>query len=818
MSIETIGTQIDAIDVRISYRIIELFSGGLYSSPNKAFEELVCNSYDAFADKVCVSVPSDPKEEGSCIWVCDNGESMDQQELKDLWMIGETRKRTPERDRKRLQIGRFGIGKLATFVLANKLTHICKKEGRFLGTTMDFRRIPKGHEILTLTEREIDQEAAKEALAPYLSIGEGKHLRFDLFGSNAVDTWTFALLTELKPKAAEIKEGRLKWVLRTALPLNPGFELFYNGRQLHSSKISMPIRKSWIIGKNDVTAERLNAACRQDGDEYYVDFHNLKNLHGRIDLYEDSLLHGKSSELGRSHGIFLMVRDRLINLDDPLLGMDAFSHGVFNRARIILHADQLDDNLASTRESIKESKPYWELQDYITKKFNNEVKKFYFAEENKKQKEKNIAYRLSTTSLALSKRPLYVFAKKFFNNEIDNPIIIEKPFIESKTELLRKLEREFSDEESIIKKVDYSILGTSDPIAKFDLTEGLVKINLLHPFVANFSDLRKILQPIEFVAITEVLTEAFLYEQGLDELLINEIIRRRDNVLRKLSLSDRQGAPVVAQMLKDSISDPTELEDAVYNAFLALGFEATKIGGRNKPDGKAEAVLGYGDEGKSKNYSFTYDAKSTEKRKIQAATAKISGIKRHQKDYDATYSVVIAVDYEGADDPNSAISKEARQQKVTCMRARDLIRLLLLSVPYQIGLAKLQELFQTCHTPAEITEWISEITSSTIYRGPVKEVLDAIYDLQKNDTEAPDISSVRMQLKHDNIDVSKKELISLVESLRVLMPGYINVEKNRVGVQCHPDKIMKAIYASIQEIPSELQQKYLDAFSSRNEE
>ena len=59
MSIENCGSKIDKIKVHIRYRIIELFSAGLYSSPNKAFEELVCNSYDAFADKVSVFIPPD---------------------------------------------------------------------------------------------------------------------------------------------------------------------------------------------------------------------------------------------------------------------------------------------------------------------------------------------------------------------------------------------------------------------------------------------------------------------------------------------------------------------------------------------------------------------------------------------------------------------------------------------------------------------------------------------------------------------------------------------------------------------------------------
>lgn len=52
--LEQFGRVIDKIDVKISYKIIELFSAGLYSSPNKAFEELICNSYDAFASKVSV--------------------------------------------------------------------------------------------------------------------------------------------------------------------------------------------------------------------------------------------------------------------------------------------------------------------------------------------------------------------------------------------------------------------------------------------------------------------------------------------------------------------------------------------------------------------------------------------------------------------------------------------------------------------------------------------------------------------------------------------------------------------------------------------
>ena len=818
MTIETCGQKIDTIKVRISYRIIELFSANLYSSPNKAFEELICNSYDAFADKVSVYVPSDLTVDGAYIWVCDNGESMDQKGLKDLWNIGVCLKRDDsERDAKRLQIGRFGIGKLATYVLANRLTYICKKDGRYLATTMDYKAISDQQEELTLDEREIEEKEAAETLDAYLTVAGKKIVPFNLFGNDAEPSWTFSILTGLKPKAVEIKEGRLMWVLRTALPLNPGFKLYYNGGEIESSKISKPIRKTWVLGRDDPTAESLDfASSRQEGDNSFLDFDNLKGVHGQIYLYEDSLVDSsKSSLLGRSNGIFLMVRNRLVNLDDPLLGMEAFSHGAFNRTRIIVHADELDANLTSTRESIKESLPLHQLKAYLKKKFNNEVRKYHFEEENRKDREQSISYRLSQTSLTLSKRPLYIFAKKFFNNEIVNPILIDKPSIDKKDDLLTELKKDMSGEDTIIKSIDWSILDTGDPIAKLDLMNGNLKINLLHPYIANYNDAYKSTLPLEFVAITEVLTEAHLYELGLDESIVNNVMRRRDNTLRELSLSDREGAPAIAQMLKDSISDSTGLEDAVHRAFLALGFESKKIGGKGKPDGKADAILGYSESERCENYSLTYEAKSTAKSKIQANTTHLATIKKHQtEDYKADYAVVVSVDYEGSDDPNSTISIISKQQKVTVMKATDLMRLLLLSAPKQIGLKRLRDLFDTCYTPTDVTEWVNKIQNEPVKIGPVKELLETIYELQREDTEPPEVATVRMKLNEKiTKNFSKAELKSLIESLKVFVPGFISIEGEKIGIQSRPYKVLEVINSTINSVPNELQQMYLEAFS-----
>ena len=134
VDLEKIGKPIGSIDVQLRYKIIELFSGHLYSSPTKAIEELVVNSYDAFATECVVSIPE--TLEGR-VWVWDNGDSMDQKGMEELWLVAESRKRDPERektaiDRGRKPIGRFGIGKLASYVLGSRISHICRKNDQFL--------------------------------------------------------------------------------------------------------------------------------------------------------------------------------------------------------------------------------------------------------------------------------------------------------------------------------------------------------------------------------------------------------------------------------------------------------------------------------------------------------------------------------------------------------------------------------------------------------------------------------------------------------------------------------------------------------------
>src|SRR6202051_3743331 len=229
----SLGSEAAKINVRLSYRIVELFSEGLYRSPNKAVEELVANSFDAGARTVQVILSSDLHAQDASIVVIDDGEGMGVEGLKCHWLIGVSNKRqlADKLPLGRQQIGQFGIGKLATYVLAERLTHISKHGGKYYSTSMDYNAIDRRvGEVepktpITIALRELTEDQAKEAVSTWTNTSAFKASGMKLFGKSAPKAWTMAIMSNLKDKVHEIRPGVLEWILRTALPLRDDFAI-----------------------------------------------------------------------------------------------------------------------------------------------------------------------------------------------------------------------------------------------------------------------------------------------------------------------------------------------------------------------------------------------------------------------------------------------------------------------------------------------------------------------------------------------------------------------------------------------------------------
>ena len=268
----------EPVKVSLSNELVHLLSDQLYQSPVKAIEELVVNSYDAEA-KVChVFVPSPDEIDKNYIVVFDDGIGMDRDGLVNLWQIGRSNKRDEEieKRRKRKQIGKFGIGKLAIYTVANKLTYITKSQEGILSVTIDFDVFTTSSqgttETLLVPVRKIEKwdefvqtSNVKNALQS-ACIDEKELIR---------SSWTLAIIEDLKPKARKITQNKLQWVLSTAMPLQKDFSLYLNCNPIVSSKEEYDKVVAFDI--HELPKERLKSLQETTGETWKIDGNLVKS-------------------------------------------------------------------------------------------------------------------------------------------------------------------------------------------------------------------------------------------------------------------------------------------------------------------------------------------------------------------------------------------------------------------------------------------------------------------------------------------------------------------------------------------------------------
>jgi hypothetical protein len=812
----TVGNEFTTISVSISYRIIELFSAGLYKSPNKAIEELVSNSWDAEAQNVWLFFSPNLAAADAAVWVVDDGTSMDLQGLVELWQIADSPKVATRDDPNaaRPQIGKFGIGKLATYILARTLTYICKKGDQVLAVTMDYDRVDttsKPGNVVKLGVRELESSDVEAALNPLRALQGGNGVVDELLDTldDPDASWTVATLSSLKPMAQNVKTGMVRWLLATALPRSPGFAIQVDGTKVKPASEKVKPLKAWIIGTDPGVEpkklpEGVTAVKGKKAADSYVEVDGLPDrVTGCVEVYEDVLTKNKASDWGRSHGFFVQVRGRLVNIDDALFGMPALSHATFNRFRMVVNADGLDKFLASTRESVQEDERVTRFQAYLRAEFNR-ARNFYEAWVEQQEAEAHLPTRIDRTAASLSRQPLVAAVRDLIQGEISDLSLIKRPATaaDDPEGFLQSLEQTLEEgEKGPIDDVVLAALGTDHYLAVYDPDDRLVRVNTLHPFYANFIDTLGRTLPFKLLAVTEVLTEAYAVEESGAEAARN-IVARRDAFLRELVHQHREGPAVIAENLRNMASDPDGLEEATADAMRSLGYEVTRIGGNGKPDGLAKAVIGAqsADSFSRDDYAVTYDTKSTGSKAVKAHTVGISTLVRHRNDYGAQHILVVAPGFEGASDANSALCKECAEHGVTPVTVLDLASLVEIQAGKMLGYTKLRELYQ-CRTVKESHDWIESLRDVDDEAPPLVEVLESIDHLRTLD-RPPRVSTIALVLEdRHGIKRTDKEVEELLAILRGLAPRYITVVGDRVILETSPDKVRHAIARHYREIP-----------------
>ena len=840
----TLGNATDNIEVRLSYRIVELFSEGLYTSPNKAVEELVANSFDAGALTVHVLLSSNLHDQDATIVVFDDGEGMDQGGLKRHWLIGTSNKRRlPALPKGRQQIGKFGIGKLATYVLANRLTHISKCGGKYYSTSMDYQTIDKriDHEVepkapLKIVLRELTARQAKEAVEPWTSSTAFKATKTALFGPKSPDSWTLSVMSSLKPKVHELKLGTLGWVLRTALPLRPDFSILLNGKQLESSKEGKGLLQKWVLGKDLVSLPKPSPKLvtpKEDVDVQKASEHRfgfevpgLGRVTGYAEAYKD-LLTGKSDEIGRSHGFFVYVYGRLLNVDDGHFGIsaDELRHGTFGRFRLVIHMDGLDEGLRSNREAVGAGPLLSTAQDVLRAIFNA-VRRTIETHDNAEAPGAKLARVLAASRASLSRRPIVDLCRAVASGNVESKYLIVPEFErgEELDAFLADLEKRADDEaERFVTGVDINFAGSSrDGIARFDTQSGTLRLNGLHPFIATFHDEfahKRLGQPLELLAMAEVLAEAHLYVLDVSRPKVEGYLSMRDELLRSLTNeSGRQSALSLANALSEARNNPDQLEKAVCDAFRSLGFDVTRLGKKGEPDGVAEAYLSADKHGKSRHYRVSLEAKSkkTSDGTVAAKSVGIATVAQHREKHSCDHAIVVGPAFPTSGGKNSSLGKQIKADRknsrsagspksITLITVDDLARLVRLRPVKQVGLLKLRELFKKCSLPNECADWVESIRQMDVERPPYQKIVETIEVLQRRYQRAPvHYSALRIELSHMKPPVefeTDEDLFELCKGMAQMAPGAIFSNEITVELDQSAENVVAAIEAAMQNYP-----------------
>jgi hypothetical protein len=711
---------------------------------------------------------------------------------------------------------------------------------------MDYRAIDKRVEkevepkrAIKIPLRELTEAEAKTAITTWTSSAAFKASGMVLFGKKSAPAWTVTAMSALKAKVHEIRPGSLSWILSTALPLRPDFNIWLNGQKLIPSKAGKGILKRWVLGRDlvqlprpspkDITRSEDATIPETDERRYGLDVPGIGRVTGYAEAYKD-LLTGKSDELGRSHGFFVYVFGRLINVAESHFGIpaDELRHGTFGRFRLVVHMDGLDVALRSNRETISEG-PLLETTQDVLRAIFNAVRSTLERHDADEEPGAKLARKLAASPASLSRLPILDLARAAVERKA-SPFTVVVPDYKTPAErktFLTGLEERAKEGERFVAglSLDYSASPESG-IALFDTETGILRINAWHPFVAAFYDefaSRDTGQPLELFAMAEVLAEAHLYALGIKEQVIHSFMSLRDQLLRNLANeSGRESALSVANNLLNARNNPTGLEDKVCVAFHSLGFDVTPLRKKGQPDGVAAANLSAASDGTPRRYSVSLEAKSKQRlgAKVTAKTVGISTIARQRDDFKCEHAIVVGPAFPTTQGDKSALSKEIDDDRrrtaaeknpktVTLITIDALAKLVRLRPVKQVGLRQLRELFD-CRLPEDSAKWVEAIRKAKVTKPPYKAIIEAIQALQKdfNQTSVT-YSSLRVKLTYLTPPIkyeTDEPLIDLCKAMAQMAPGGIYASPLTVELDQSPANVTAMIESAMKDYPIDEQQ------------
>jgi hypothetical protein len=846
---DSIGVHASDITVELSTRFLEHFSEFMYSSPQKAFEELVSNGWDALAEYVDIWIPTNLTGKGATLAVLDNGESMDEAGLRQLWHIAfSTKRKQPARGGRKI-VGQFGIGKLATYVLARKLTYICKAaDGKIRRVTMDYGLVDQQKEDgedrlirdLSLPLYDVDEA---EVAAALVGVHGGEQIlrqirndvphpgpggEVDEYGAapEALEppprgTWTLVILSELKPTGRELKLGILRRMLQSALPFRSSMAICVNGEQLTSSKISAEMTRRWTIGPalgitgfefeernaDDVpVSETIPVTVGQDPVPHIM-LPGIGMVTGTITLFENQISGGKSEDLGASNGFHVNVLGRLVNQSDAMFGETNLNHAAWARFRMTVRADGLNELLTTDREKFKDRRELRLFRAFLRRCFNL-ARGEYDSDSAVSMPDGGDVLVQSLGVVSLS--PLRNVVSDVLASETAPPDIFDDAGLgDRKDHNKRWKERTSENIRNALSEVKFEAGGDSS-LVKFRLADNAIVVNKDHPFAIEHSHSRAERELLRTMAMVNLLSDVYAINLGIPPESLREVREYREQLLRFRAMQGRRSGLHIAKLLLQTQHDSANsqlLEKVVSDALRYIGFQVRDLATSGEPEGIASAfptpsgVAPTVENPQPPLYSFTFDAKSSKHEVAATGNIKLDGIVEHRRRHGADYALVVAPGFS-----DGALATRCAQQGVTPMTAFDLGRLLEYTVEHgAIPLTRLRELF-SFFDPAAVSKWVDDLGIWMRTQRPLS--LDIFLRALKGlEGQVPDVLAAgmvslycRSTLKVPT--VLDEHVIALARGLAILVPDLVGVDGEKLIINATADGVKAAVAAQIESLHS----------------
>jgi hypothetical protein len=789
------------VEVDISYDIIRHVSAQLYTNPRKAIEELITNSYDAGAKQCWVRLPM---ESGEPLAVLDNGESMDLNGIKGLWRVAHSPKisskgeSAPRIDNDRMQIGKFGVGKLAAFALGERLTHVTCVNGsvRVISVGQSEIRAKGGGQAPRFDVYKLPIKKAKPALA---------RLFRDLpkpWDKNW-KTWTLAVVEEIDSgkSGRALKTGVLRRMITTALPISADFKVFLDGelipkRVIKPAEIDVEVKVTDLDFRTKVE-ETLHSFWQSErGEENPEDvppnlyevktgsFRSAEDVSKRVKgitvaglgpvigsaiLTKTSLTTAKLEERGYSNnGFHISVNGKLVNPEDELFGVTQRSHAYWSRFLARVEVPGLDKVLLVQRNAVSENSNEARItREVLRTLFNFARSKAEKLEETEEYKPGSFGSRVKALSPFLGVVALRGLAKGNLPSQGLGAL-----------------------------DIDFATLGQDGPAARFDPETKKILVNEDHPLITAIDDLGPKSKPIrrmigEVLAGTQM-AKGYLEGRGVEQEIVNESSEIMEVALRSAAGFVRDETEEHIKAIEEaSYEGDTKFEKAVVTAFRSLRLAARHLGDSDEPDGTIDIPI----SGKP-NLRISVEAKGS-KGIITHKDLSEATVSRHRRELGCTAAIAIARQFatQGIAKKESALLRETKG-KVPLLTVAGLAKLLRLHKRRSFTYDKIEKILTTCTHPNDLERFIEDTWREIPDIGLMRLVLQVAHDaMQTDETNLPDPGMILADPRIKKQKVKREDIIHVLIAVQVTTGMLVikNDKDYQFELLGHVDTILEAL-------------------------